>query len=97
MSEGPRSIEGFSSFKDWLKEECIYEEVTTRAIKEVIAWQIEQAMKEKKLSRAKMAALMGTSRTQVARLLDPENTGVMLDTLQRAAGVVGRKLRLELA
>lgn len=97
MSEGPRSIEGFSSFEDWLKEEGIYEEVTTRAIKEVIAWQIEQAMKEKKLSRAKMAALMGTSRTQVARLLDPDNTGVTLDTLQRAAGVVGRKLRLELA
>lgn len=95
MSEG-RTIEGFSTLEDFLIEEGIYEEVTAQAVKEVIAWQIGEAMKERGLSRSKMAELMGTSRAQVARLLDPDNSGVTLETLLRAAKVVGRRIRVDL-
>ncbi len=86
-----------SSFDDWLKEQGIYEEVTTHAIKRVLAWQIEQAMKAQKISKAEMARRMHTSRTQLERLLDPSNDKVQLDTVQRAATAVGRTLKFELA
>ncbi len=39
---------------------------------------------------------MKTSRRQLERLLDPENASVTLATLRRAAGAVGRNLRVEL-
>ena len=86
-----------SSFDDWLKEQGLYEEVTTHAIKRVIAWQIELAMKAQGISKAEMARRMHTSRTQLDRLLDPDNDKVQLDTVQRAAAAIGRKLKLELA
>ncbi|MCI0734763.1 MAG: helix-turn-helix domain-containing protein, partial [Beijerinckiaceae bacterium] len=66
------------------------------AIKEVLAWQLMQAMKDQKLSRKRLAERMGTSRSQVSRLLDPRDGNVTLTTLQRAAKIVGRKMRLEL-
>lgn len=72
------------------------EEFQAKAIKEVIAWQLLQAMKEQKISRTKLAALMHTSRTQVARVLDPNDGNVTLETLQRAAAVVGRRVELAL-
>ncbi len=71
-------------------------EFQAQAIKEVISWQLEQAMSEQKISRRKMAALMQTSRTQVDRMLDPKAGNVTIETLQRAAAVVGRRLQLEL-
>ncbi len=83
-------------FKDWLKEEGIHEEVTTGSVKRVLAWQLEQAMKDQNLSKSAMARRMDTSRPQLDRLLDPDNTGVTLDTLTKAAAAVGRKVRLEL-
>jgi predicted XRE-type DNA-binding protein len=86
-----------SSFDDWLKEQGIYEEATTHAIKRVLAWQIEQAMKAQGISKAEMARRMHTSRTQLDRLLDPDNDKVQLDTVQRAAAAVGRTLKFELA
>ncbi len=86
-----------SSFGDFLKEEGLYEEVKARAIKRVLAWQIEQAMKDQKISKVAMAKRMNTSRAQLDRLLDPDNDRVQLDTMQRAAAAVGRRLRLELA
>ena len=82
--------------EDWLKEEGIYEEATTAAIKRVLAWQLEQAMKEGKLTKSAMAKRMQTSRPQLDRLLDPDNGNVTLDTLTKAAAAVGRKVRLEL-
>lgn len=85
-----------SSVDDWLAEEGWLEEFEAVAIKEVIAWQIEQAMKEKKLTKSKMAQLMNTSRAQLDRLLDPKSGNVTIETLQRAAKVLGRSLRLEL-
>ena len=85
-----------SSFDDFLVEEGIYEEVTAEAVKRVIAWQLEQRRQERGMSKAALAAEMHTSRTQVDRLLDPTNTKVQLDTLQRAAKVLGRRLVVEL-
>lgn len=85
-----------SLFEDFLQEEGIREEVQAQALKEVIAWQIEQEMKAKRLTKSAMAERMDTSRAQLDRLLDPKNTSVTLHTLQKAAAVVGRRLRLEL-
>ena len=86
-----------SSFADFLKEEDLYEDVTAHAIKRVLAWQIEQAMQAQGLTKVEMAKRMNTSRAQLDRLLDPSNDKVQLDTIQRAAAAVGRRLRLELA
>ncbi len=85
-----------STFDSFLREEGIYEEVTAVAIKRVVARQVEAAMKEKSLTKAEMARRMNTSRAALDRLLDPGNDAVTLSTLQRAALVVGRELRVEL-
>jgi antitoxin HicB len=85
-----------SSIDDFLKEEGVFEQFQARAIKEVIAWQLAEAMKEHKLSKRRLAAMMHTSRTQIDRVLDPEDGNVTIETLQRAAALVGRKVQLEL-
>ncbi len=85
-----------STFESWLDEAGLREEVTATAVKSVIAEQIAAAMKERGLTKARMAELMHTSRAQLDRLLDPDNSGATLETLMRAAKVVGRELRLEL-
>jgi antitoxin HicB len=85
-----------SSFDDFLKEEGIYEEVTARAIKRVIARQLDSLMRDEGLSKTELARRMKTSRAQLDRLLDPENESVTLGTLTRAAQAVGRNLRIEL-
>jgi hypothetical protein len=84
-----------SSIDDFLKEEGILEEAQVQAIKEVVAWQLAEAMKKKKISKARMAALLKTSRTQVDRLLNPRND-ITLSSLQRAAAMVGRRVAIEL-
>lgn len=85
-----------SSFDDFLREEGIYEEVTAAAIKEVLAWQIDQSRREQGLSKKALAERMHTSRSQVERLLDPTNVQIQLDTLQRAAEALGRTLDVRL-
>jgi antitoxin HicB len=85
-----------SSFDDFLKKEGIYEEVTARAIKRVIARQLDALMEEEGLTKTKLAKRMKTSRAQLDRLLDPNNESVTLGTLTRAAQAVGRQLRMEL-
>ena len=84
-----------SSIDAFLQEEGIFEEAQTQAIKEVVAWQLAEAMKKKKISKSKMAMLLKTSRTQVDRLLDPKND-ITLGSLQRAAAIVGRRVNIEL-
>jgi len=84
-----------SSIDDFLKDEGIFEEAQTQAIKEVVAWQLAEAMRQQKLSKNKMAMLLKTSRTQVDRLLDPKND-ITLSSLQRAAAMVGRRVSIEL-
>jgi antitoxin HicB len=85
-----------SSFDEFLKEEGIYEEVTARAIKRVIARQLDALMHDQGLTKSSLARRMKTSRAQLDRLLDPNNEAVTLGTLTRAAQAVGRQLRMEL-
>ena len=85
-----------SSFDDFLEEKGIHEIVTARAIKRVVARSLDRMMKEQDLSKAALPDRMQTSRSQLDRLLDPENDSVTLDTLVRAAQAVGRRLYLEL-
>ena len=84
-----------SSIDDFLKEEGIFEEAQAQAVKEVVAWQLAEAMKKKNISKSKMATLLKTSRTQVDRLLDPKND-ITLGSLQRAAAMVGLRVSIEL-
>jgi antitoxin HicB len=84
-----------SGIEDFLKKEGIFEEAQAQAVKEVVAWQLAEAMKKRKISKSKMAALLKTSRTQVDRLLDPKND-VTLSSLQGAAAMVGRRVSIEL-
>ncbi len=84
-----------SSIDDFLKGEGVFEEAQAQAIKEVVAWQLAQALKKKKIPKSRMAALLKTSRTQVDRLLDPNND-ITLSSLQRAAAMVGRRVSIEL-
>jgi antitoxin HicB len=85
-----------STLDDFLEEEGIREEATTAAIKKVIAWQLGEEMKKKQITKKRLAELMHTSRAQIDRILDPEKGNVTIETLQRAASLLGRQLRLEL-
>ena len=85
-----------SNFDDFLEEEGLREEVTAAAMKRVIAWQLAQAMKVRKISKTEMAARMRTSRMVVNRLLDEQDTSVTLATLARASVALGAPLRFEL-
>jgi len=84
-----------STLDDFLKEEGSFDETQALAIKEVVVWQLTDAMQERSLSKARLAVLLKTSRSQVDRLLDPTRD-VTLTTLQRAAALVGRKVQIEL-
>ena len=85
-----------SSFDDFLEEDSIYEELTARAIKRVIARQLDALMDEQEITKSELAKRMKTSRAQLDRLLDPNNESVTLGTLTHAAKAVGRQLRMEL-
>lgn len=85
-----------SSFDDYLRDEGLHEEASAVAIKRVLAWQIEEAMKKDGVSKNEMAKRMRTSRSQLERILDPGNDRIQLDTVFKAAHVLGRELRMEL-
>ena len=85
-----------SSVEDFLKEEGILEETRAIALKEAVAWQIQQAMKKGKISKVEMARRMRTSRAALDRFFAPGNASVTLQTLTRAARAIGRDLRIEL-
>ena len=84
-----------SGIDSFLQEEGILEEAQAMAVREVVAWQLAEAMKKKKISKNKMATLLKTSRTQVDRLLNPKND-ITISSLQRAAAMVGRRVSIEL-
>jgi len=84
-----------SSIDDFLKEEGVFEETQAQAVKEVVAWQLAEAMKKRKISKNRMATLLKTSRSQVDRLLNG-NDDITLSSLQRAAAIVGRRVLIEL-
>jgi predicted XRE-type DNA-binding protein len=85
-----------SSFDDFLKAEGVYDEVHAKALKRVLAEQIEESMAAASLSKARMATLMATSRSQLDRVLDPDNISVQLDTLVKAARAVGKTVQITL-
>ena len=91
-----RSTDDLTTLNDFLKEEGKLEEFEAVALKELLAWQIAEAMKARNLSRKRLAERMKTSRSQISRLLNPKDGNVTINTLQRAAKIVGRTLRLEL-
>jgi len=86
-----------SSFDSFLQEEGIQEEVEAVAIKRVLAWQLEQAMRKQQKSKQTMARQLHTSRSQLDRLLDPQNVSVTLDTITRAARALGKRLIIRVA
>jgi hypothetical protein len=85
-----------SSLDDFLQEEGILEEARAMAIKETVAWQVQNAMLKENIAKVEMARRMKTSRAALDRLLDPGNAAVTLQTLSRAANAIGRGLRIEL-
>ncbi len=85
-----------SSLDSFLDEEGIKDQATSIAVKRVIAWQLQRAMEDQKISKTDMAARMSTSRRQLSRVLNPDDDNVTLETLQRAAHALGHSLRLEL-
>jgi antitoxin HicB len=85
-----------SSFDSFLEEAGIRGEAERIAQKRVLSWRLQREMEQQGLSKSELARRMDTSRTQVERLLDPENDRVQLDTLVKAAHAVGRGLKLEL-
>ena len=86
-----------SNFDDFLKQDNLLAECEAGALKRVVAWQIEREMKRRKISRAKLASRMKTSRTTLDQLFSEEETPMTLQLLERAALALGRKLKVELA
>lgn len=85
-----------SNFDDFLTEHGLLDECKAAAVKAVCALQIEQALQEKGMSKSAFARMLGTSRSQLDRILDPANDAVTLETLQRAAALLGKRLHVEL-
>jgi predicted XRE-type DNA-binding protein len=85
-----------SSLDDFLSDEGLLEDAEATAVKRVIAYQLQQEIKNKHITKVKLAESMNTSRAQLDRLLDPGNTSVTLHTLMKAATVLGKKVKLEL-
>ncbi len=83
-------------FDDFLREQGRYEESKNQAVKRVIAHQLAAAMETQQLTKSAFARKLKTSRSQLDRLLDPENTKVTLEVLSRPAHAVGRELQLGL-
>ncbi|MBT3789096.1 MAG: XRE family transcriptional regulator [Alphaproteobacteria bacterium] len=85
-----------SALDDLLKEDGLLAEAHAIAVKRTLAWQVNQAMENEKLSKAAMARRMHTSRAALDRFLDPDNPSVTLLTMDKAAAVLGKRLRVEL-
>ena len=85
-----------SSFDDFLEEQNILSEVEALATKRVLAYQIEESMKEKKITKTEMAKKMGTSRSSLNRLLDPFNNSVSLATIESAVMALGKRLQVRI-
>ncbi len=86
-----------SSFDSFLEQEGIREKVEAVAIKRVLAWQLEQAMRKQQKTKQALARQLHTSRSQLDRLLDPSNVSVTIDTITRAARVLGKRVIIRMA
>jgi len=85
-----------SDFDDFLRQEGMLEDVEALAVKRLVAYELGRAIEREGISKSRLAALMGTSRSQLNRLLDPENESVTLASLAKAAAALGKRLRISL-
>lgn len=83
-----------SNFNDFLEEEDILEEASAKAHKRLLALQLADIMKEKSITKSNLAKKLETSRSQLDRILDPENTSITIEVLERVAHAVGKKLQI---
>jgi hypothetical protein len=86
-----------SRFYDFLKEEGIYDEVQARALKRALVEQIGEGMQAASLTKTDMASKMSTSRSQLDRVLDPDNLSIQLDTLIKATRAVGKVVEIKIS
>lgn len=93
---GKRNPRSGQKFDDFLADEGLLEEVSTAAMKRVLAWEIKKIMKAQGITKLALATRMRTSRTALDRLLDPSNSSVTLHTMGRAAVALGRRLDVRL-
>ncbi len=85
-----------SSFDEFLEEENILAESDATAIKRVIAYEVEKTMQEKHISKTEMAKRMGTSRSSLKRLLDPQNNSITLATIETALAAIGKRVQIQI-
>lgn len=93
MKHDPKPV---PDFDDFLREEKIFDDAQAIAVKRVLAYQLEQSMKKSRLTKSEMAKRMGTTRAQLDRLLNPENPSTTLTTVVKAAGALGKRVRISL-
>lgn len=86
-----------SDLDDFLKQEGLLAECEAGALKRVVTWQLEQEMKRRRITRAKLAIRMKTNRNTLNRLFSENDSAVSLQLLEQAALALGRKLKVELA
>ncbi len=86
-----------TSFDNFLEEEDILQESETVALKRVIAYALEEKMKADNISVNRLAKELETSRTAICRILDPENTSITLNTIEKVAKYLGKKIVLSFA
>ena len=86
-----------SNFDDFLEEEKVLEEVSAKAHKRLLALQLSDIMQEKNITKTSLASKLKTSRSQLDRILDPENSSITIEVLERVAHAVGKKLHIEFA
>ena len=91
-----RNVHVGSDFDDFLRDEGLYDEAQAVAVKRVLAFQLEKELKKARLTKIAMARRMGTSRAQPDRLLNPENPSTTLATLVKAAGALGKRVKISL-
>jgi antitoxin HicB len=85
-----------SDFDEFLREEGVYDRTQAVAVKRVLAYELERSMQKAQLTKTDMAKRMGTTRAQLDRLLNPENPATTLQTLVKAAGAVGKRVKISL-
>ncbi len=85
-----------STFDSFLEEENLLQETEAVALKRVIAWQLQRAMQKKRITKTVLARRLHTSRSQLNRLLDPSEAGVSLETITKAAGALGKRIRISI-
>ena len=86
-----------SKFDDFLEEEGLLQESEAIAIKRVIAYALEQKMLKDNMSINRLAKELETSRTAISRILDPENTSITLNTIEKVAKYLGKRIILSFA